>query len=84
MWMQGFKSGCRFANIADILVKVRVSKSFFDRRGGIAKAWSDFKDRVLVIRTLGYNISSYFYAGALFMVNITPAKLKQFLYERLR
>jgi len=84
MWMQGFKSGCKFANIPDILVKVRVSKKFFDRRGGIAKAWSDFKDRVLVIRTLGYNISSYFYAVVLFMVNIAPAKLKQFLYEGLR
>lgn len=84
MWMQGFSSGCRFANISHILVKVRVSKSFFNRRGGLIKAWNDFKDRGLVIRTLGYNNFSYFYAGAMFIVNIVPAKLKQFLYERLR
>ncbi len=84
MWMQGFKNDCIFANISEVLVKVRVSHSFFSRRGGTAKAWSDLKDRVLVIQTLRYNIFSYFYAVALFMVNIAPPKIKQFLYKRLR
>jgi len=84
MWAQGFKSGCTFANIPDILVKVRVSKNFFDRRGGWAKAKSDLIDRVFVIKTLGYNISSYFYALAVFLVNIAPPGIKKFLYKRLR
>lgn len=84
LWMQGFKHKAVFANIPEVLVNVRVSQSFFGRRGGIAKAWSDFKDRVLVIKTLGYNTSSYFYAIALFFVNIAPSKIKQFLYKRLR
>ena len=84
LWMQGFKYKAVFANIPEVLVNVRVSQSFFARRGGIAKAWSDFKDRVLVIKTLGYNTSSYFYAIALFFVNIAPSKIKQFLYKRLR
>jgi len=83
-WMRGFKNGCRFANIPEVLVKVRVSSAFFSRRGGINKAWSDLNDRILVIKTLGYNTSSYFYALALFFVNIAPAKIKQFLYKRLR
>jgi len=84
LWMNGFKAGCRFANIPEILVKVRVGKDFFGRRGGITKAWSDFKDRLLVVKTLGYNTSSYFYAIAVFLVNISPAWLKKILYKRLR
>ena len=84
LWMKGFQSGCRFANIPEILVKVRIGPAFFSRRGGARKAWSDLQDRILVIKTLGYNISSYFYAWALFMVNIAPSKLKLFLYKRLR
>lgn len=84
MWMQGFKNGCRFANIPQVLVRVRVSESFFGRRGGAQKAWSDFKDRIRVINTLGYNFTSYFYALALFAVNIAPYKIKKILYERLR
>jgi hypothetical protein len=84
MWMKGFKYGCKFANIPEVLVKVRVSKDFFDRRGGFKKAWSDFKDRVEVIRTLRYNFIYYIYAGLIFGVNIAPSKVKQFLYKRLR
>ena len=84
LWMKGFATGCSFANIPEVLVRVRISEAFFGRRGGVSKAWSDFKDRVKVIKTLGYNKSSYFYALALFMVNIVPSKIKQFLYKRLR
>jgi glycosyltransferase involved in cell wall biosynthesis len=84
MWMQGFLSHCRFANIPEVVVKVRISKSFFERRGGVAKAWSDLKDRIKVIRTLRYNLFSYLYALLLFGVNIAPPKVKQFLYKRLR
>ncbi|WP_169308544.1 glycosyltransferase [Nitratifractor salsuginis] len=84
MWMKGFEDGCRFANIPEVLVRVRVSPSFFDRRGGIKKAWRDFRDRIEVIRTLGYNFDAYLYALALFLVNISPGSVKRYLYKRLR
>jgi len=84
LWMDGFNNQCHFSNIDKVLVKVRVSSHFFSRRGGFRKAWSDLKDRLLVIKTLRYNISSYFYAVAIFMVNIAPSKVKVFLYKRLR
>ena len=84
LWMDGFKNQCHFANVDRVVAKVRVSSNFFSRRGGFRKAWSDFKDRLLVIKTLRYNKSSYFYALALFVVNIAPAKVKFFLYKRLR
>jgi hypothetical protein len=84
LWMQGFKHKAIFANIPHVVVKVRISKSFFNRRGGLTKAWSDFKDRILVIKTLRYNPIFYGYALALFGVNMAPPKIKQFLYKRLR
>ena len=84
LWMKGFKAGCKFANIPEIVVRVRVSEAFFDRRGGVKKAWNDLQDRVQVIKTLGYNKSSYLYALALFIVNVAPPKIKRFLYKRLR
>ncbi|MCK5853841.1 MAG: glycosyltransferase [Sulfurovaceae bacterium] len=84
LWMDGFKHGCQFANVDKVVVNVRVSSDFFSRRGGFKKAWGDFKDRLLVINTLGYNAVSYCYAAALFMVNIAPSKVKVFLYKRLR
>jgi len=83
-WMNGFAAGCRFANIPEVLVDVRISKDFFGRRGGWQKAWSDFRDRVKVIRTLRYNKSAYLYAMGIFFVNISPAFMKFFLYKRLR
>ncbi len=84
MWLNGFRNGCRFANIPEVAVRVRVSPEFFRRRGGVGKAWSDFCDRVKVIRALGYNFDAYFYAAALFFVNISPAAVKKYLYKRLR
>jgi len=84
LWMDGFNNKCHFANLDNLLVKVRVSSHFFSRRGGFKKAWGDLKDRLLVIKILRYNSSSYFYAVALFMVNIAPSKVKVFLYKRLR
>ena len=84
LWMKGFQAGCKFANIPEVMVRVRVSEAFFGRRGGMKKAWSDFNDRMKVINTLRYNTSAYFYALILFIVNIAPPKIKKFLYKRLR
>lgn len=84
MWMEGFRNGCRFANIPEVLVRVRISRAFFGRRGGIEKAWSDLSDRIRVIKTLGYNSTAYGYALAVFMVNISPSWVKKFLYKRAR
>jgi len=84
MWMKGFKNGCLFANIPKVLVKVRIGRDFFGRRGGIQKAWSDFRDRFMVIRVLGYNYTSYIYAVLVFLVNISPKWIKKTLYKNLR
>jgi hypothetical protein len=84
MWMDGFASGCRFANIGYIGVKVRVSQDFFGRRGGWKKTASDFKNRLTVNKKLNFGLSAYFYAVAVASVNMMPPTLKKYAYKYLR
>ena len=84
LWMKGFQVGCRFANIPEVLVRVRVNNDFFDRRGGLKKAWSDLQDRFLVIKTLNYSKISYFYAIGVMIIHLLPSKLKKIAYKYLR
>jgi hypothetical protein len=84
MWMKGFASGCRFANIEYIGVKVRVSQDFFGRRGGWKKTASDFKNRMTVNKNLHYGFSAYFYAVAVASVNIMSPTMKKYAYKYLR
>lgn len=84
MWLQGFKNGCKFANLDFVGVKVRVNSGFFGRRTGLDKALSDFKDRLKVIKELNYPIKAYFYAFATFIVNLLPPTLKKLAYKYLR
>ena len=84
MWMDGFASGCKFANIDYVGVKVRVSQDFFGRRGGWKKTVSDFKNRLTVNKKLNFGFSAYFYAVAVAIVNIMPPILKKYAYKYLR
>ena len=84
MWMKGFASGCRFANIEYIGVRVRVSQDFFGRRGGWKKTVSDFKNRLMVNKELHFGLSAYFYAVAVASVNMMPPIMKKYAYKYLR
>lgn len=84
LWAKGFQNQCKFANIPKVLVRVRISLEFFNRRGGLKKAWCDFKDRIYVIQVLRYNFIAYVYAVVLFLINISPAFIKKIAYKRFR
>jgi len=84
IWMKGFSSGCLFANIDEVGVNVRVSNDFFKRRGGAKKTFSDFKNRLLVIRQLRFGVIAYFYALGSALVNLSPSSIKKFAYQFLR
>lgn len=84
MWMSGFMNGCNFANIDIIGVKVRVSRGFFNRRGGWKKTKADFKNRILVIKNLNYGTASYFYAFVGAVINLLPSLIKKYAYKYLR
>ena len=84
LWLNGFKSGCKFANIDYIGVRVRVSRDFFNRRAGSKKVWFDFKNRLKVIKELNYPVSGYIFAVGILVVNLLPPSLKKIAYKVLR
>ena len=84
MWMKGFYSGCKFANIEYIGVSVRVNRSFFGRRGGWVKTLSDFKNRMTVNKRLNYGFLAYLYAVGVAVINMMPPLLKKYAYKYLR
>ena len=84
MWLQGFKNGCKFANIEYVGVKVRVNKDFFNRRRNLNKVRYDFKNRILINKKLNYGLDSYFYALGMLIINLLPSTLKKIAYKKLR
>jgi glycosyltransferase involved in cell wall biosynthesis len=84
LWMSGFLSGCKFANITYVGVMVRVSKNFFRRRGGWKKILSDFENRLTINKKLHFGFLAYLYAIAVSVVNMLPSILKRFAYKYLR
>jgi len=84
MWMKGFNSNCRFANLPIVGVRVRVSKNFFKRRSGLNKIWNDFQNRLKVNKTLKFGVTSYLYALGIFVISFFPYRVKKFLYRQLR
>jgi glycosyltransferase involved in cell wall biosynthesis len=84
MWMSGFSSNCKFANVDFIGVEMQVGRDFFGRRGGFKKMTSDFKNRLTVNKRLHFGLVAYFYAIAVAIVNIMPPTLKKIAYKYLR
>lgn len=84
MWMQGFVSGCRFANLDDVLLSFRRASDFYERRGGFERAWQILKMRWEISRKMGYSADAYLYAGLFFVFTLLPRGLKRLLYQKLR
>lgn len=71
-WLKGFLSNCRFANIPEILVKVRVSDDFYKRRNGIGKSLSDYKNRCLIVKMLDPRLINYLFVFVRFIIFLIP------------
>jgi len=84
LWLKAFQTGCVFANIPYVGVSVRVGNSFFARRAGLKKVVSDFRNRMLVAKTLKFGVVSYVVAFSFVMLSIMPPILKKYLYLHLR
>lgn len=67
-WLNGFLSGCKFANIDQVLVRVRVNSNFYLRRSGLSKSLSDLRNRCLVIKKLNLSYVNYIFVFARFIV----------------
>lgn len=83
-WMQGMLAGCRFHNLPEYLVYVRRTDDFLRRRSGLRKNWEEFKIKLTINHKLGFGITSYFYATAMFGLQLLPVRVKKILYDNLR
>lgn len=85
LWYEGFKAGCKFANISYIGLMFRRSSAFYKRRANLEKSVKLLKFRLLSInRDLNYGIKSDLYAIAYFLISLMPGFIKKLLYKFLR
>lgn len=75
LWLNGFKAGCRFANLPESLYFVRHDRANASRRVGFRKAFSDFVDRLRIIIDLNGETSDYLAASARLLLQIMPRSL---------
>jgi len=84
-WLNGFLNSCIFANLPQILVKVRVDSKFYGRRNGVKKSYSDFKNRLKIIRELDLAFINIIWAfGRFVMMSLPIAGITKFAYKYLR
>jgi len=83
-WMKGFMSGCRFQNIPENLVAVRMTDDFLQRRSGFKRVWGEFKVRLTINKNLKFGVEAFMFALATFCVQLLPISIKQVLYNKLR
>lgn len=84
-WYNGFYNNCIFANIPDILVRVRVNSDFYARRNGFIKSFNDFKNRFFIIKNLKLSRFNYILALSRFIIMSIPSPvLTKLAYKMLR
>lgn len=85
LWYQGFKNGCIFANLPDVVLKFRTTFDFYNqRRSGLKRAITMTKDRFKINKYLKYGLKGNIFAILSFILTIAPVWLKKFAYKKLR
>lgn len=85
LWIRMALAGCRFANLPDTLVNVRVGKEMYARRGG----WKYFKsekglqDYMLGHKMISLPIYCYNVLGRFVIQVAMPNKLRGFVFQKL-
>lgn len=84
MWAQGFKNGCRFANLPLYLFKFRLDANFFERRRGWRHARSIFELRRRVNKMLRFGIQEDCFALLYAIAKLMPESILNALYKLAR
>lgn len=84
MWLTGFLSGCKFANLDDVLLSFRRSSEFYGRRGGVDRALQLLKLRLDISKKMKYSVDAYVYAVLFSVFTLMPSGVKRHLYQKLR
>ncbi len=84
LWIDLISAGYYFSNVDDFLLKFRVDNNFHSRRG-LEKAINDVKSRLYALKKLNnYSVSNFIHITLLFMLRISPSKIKKLAYRFLR
>ena len=81
LWYDGFLNGCVFANLPDVVLNFRVIDDFYNRRNGWKRAKQMLRDRLMMNKVLGYDLSAYLFAFGMFCMTISPSWVKKKLYR---
>lgn len=85
LWHEGYKHGCKIANIPDVVLNFRMTDDMFkNRRNGKAFAKSQLELRLQIKNDLGYGFMAVVYAYAMYILMISPSWLLKFAYKVLR
>ncbi len=85
LWMDGFAHNTNNANIPDVVLKFRMTESLFKkRRNGWKFAKKQFKDRLLINRTLNYGLSADVFGFAMFVLQLSPTWMRKVAYKIFR
>ena len=85
LWHEGYKHGCKIANIPDVVLNFRMTDDMFkNRRNGKAFAKSQLELRMQIKNDLGYGFMAVVYAYAMYILMISPSWLLKFAYKVLR
>lgn len=85
LWHEGYKHGCKIANLPNVVLNFRMTDDMFQkRRNGEEFAKSQLELRKLIIKDLGYGVIAYVYAYAMYVLMISPNCILKFAYKVLR
>lgn len=85
LWIRMYEHGCKFANLPDTLVNVRVGKEMYARRGG----WKYFKsekwvqDYLLTHKMISLPKYIYNVLGRFTVQVLMPNKIRGFVFQKL-
>lgn len=84
LWIKAFKKDVELYNLQEVLVRVRTNNAFFNRRKNIKRAQEVMQLKFDATKTFGFGLKGYMYAIAHFIVFMSPAWLKSYMYKNLR
>jgi len=85
LWFKGFLNNCRFSNIPDVILDLRLTSDFYhNRRAGWQRALTIYKQRNLINKQLHYGMSGKLYALVMLLITISPAVIRRNAYRLLR
>ncbi|MFV0469665.1 MAG: glycosyltransferase [Dysgonomonas sp.] len=84
LWIDLLSKGYIISNVNKPLLRFRINDNFYRRRG-FGKAINDIKSRCYAMKKLSkFSIKNIIYIFLLFMLRISPGRVKKILYQMFR